>query len=193
MSDYDQLAYKLRNPLAAYLHDRATSHDLGRGTAFPTTGYDGNAVVAGDRFYRTDLNFPCVYDGTRWLTQFELPFILATELVLSANTDTPLVLVPNAFNPYVDRVTVITNAAAPNSATNFWTVTIQGINAAKSASTTIYSFNTSADTAGTNVLRENVTTPVPANNTWLRLNATKTLTPGNLAVSVLVSARMIVT
>lgn len=195
MSDYDQLAYNLRRPLGVYFLSYEALLDLGRGTAFPTVGSDGGALQAGTRFFRTDLGWAAYYDGTRWLTAHEYVLPIVYFSTISINTDSQNIPIPAAttYDIYITRETFITNVAATNNGSNFWTLIGQALNTANSAATTILTFDTHLDTAATYVVHEGVTTNIPANKTWYRTNAAKTGTPGNLTYAVSLNYRLVLT
>lgn len=192
MSDYDQLAYNLRNPLSAYLHDRATSHDLGRGTSFPTTGYDGNAVVADDRFYRTDVDFACIYDGARWLTQ-HTEVLRFPRTTYSANTTDVTVLqtLPTDFAVILTRMEMYTTLGATNNATNFWFYQLQ-----RTSADVTGGLNTSLGTAGGDYQLGADLTTVLTIGGYLNVRVAKGGTgaaPSNLNVAGMVRYRLIIT
>lgn len=56
--------------------------NYGTGTSFPVS------PASGDRFYRTDVNIECVYDGTRWLStqMFELDFTALFNINVSTSS-----------------------------------------------------------------------------------------------------------
>jgi hypothetical protein len=183
VSDYAALA----SHLYPYLRDMSRE---GVGTAFPSS------PQTSDRYFRSDLNLWCVYDGTRWITVQNAPVVLVpNRTTISANTiwDTR---VRTDYALYVEAYAISTSTAATNDGTHFWTITCQGVNNALSAATNTFTPNTSADTAATetdhsgNVAAGNV---APANNAYLRVNATKTSTPGNLTLAVTAYCRLIVT
>lgn len=185
--------YELLQP---YFPAYAITHDLGRGTAFPTTGYDGAATVSDDRFYRTDLDLDCFYDGTRWMTQAEYVMPLSYFATVSgASNDSLNIPIPGSLSLggfYAIRATIISNVAAPNNGTNFYTFQVQGINTANSAADVLYTANTSADAAATYIAHEGITLNVPTNKTWVRTNAGKTGAPGALTYAISFAYRLIV-
>lgn len=177
--------------LAARL-ERLEKPDSGMasGASFPSSPSTGLL------FYRTDLDLLCVYDGTRWITTDVMPMVLLpNRSTISVNTiwDTR---VRADLALYVDYIALSTNAAATNNGTNFWTITIQGVNLALSAATTVYNPNTSADTAGVETDHSGSVSAgsvAPSNNHYLRVSAAKTLTPGNLTIACTAYVRYIVT
>ncbi len=162
----------------------------GAGTTFPTS------PTTGFVFFRTDLNWSCVYDGTRWITAFTTPMVLLPNRSVVAATTIWDTRVRTDYALYVEAYAISTSVAATNNGTNFWTITCQGVNLALTAATTTFAPNTSADTAATetdhsgNVAAGNV---APANNAYLRVSVNKTLTPGNLTIAVTAYVRWIVT
>lgn len=154
-----------------------------------------SSVPTGYAQFRTDLGLIEYYDGTRWVTaeKWAIP-LLPNRTTIAANTiwDTR---VRTDYALYVEAYAISTNTAAVNNATNFWTITCQGVNLALTAATTVFNPNTSADAAATetdhsgNVAAGNV---APANNAFLRVSANKTLTPGNLTIAVTAYVRMII-
>lgn len=159
------------------------------GTAFPTS------PTTNYLFYRTDLGFLCYYDGTRWLTVHEYPYIVLPFQTFSVTNSLTDILIRTDYAPYVTRVVTATNVTAPNSGAAFWTVTIQGINTARSASNTIETWNTSGDTAGVETLRDNApnTSATPTNRTYIRCIGQKTGAPGNMTISHTIYTKLIIT
>jgi len=195
MPDYDQLAYNLRKPLSVFLMSYEALLDLGRGTAMPTVGHDGAAVQAGARFWRTDLGLETYYDGTRWLTVNEYPYAVLPFQTFSVTNTFTDVIIRTDYAPYITRVVTGTNPAATNDGSNFWTVTIAGINSARVSSTTIDTFDTHLDTAGAEALRDNApsSSATPTNRTYLRCIGAKTGAPGNMTISHTIYTRLIIT
>src|SRR3954468_23326881 len=107
-------------------HERLRKADVGTasGTTFPTS------PTTSFVFFRTDLGWACYYDGTRWLTTFTTPIsLLPNRSTVAANTiwDTK---VRNDYAVYVEYIALASSVAATNNGTNFWTITIQGVNLA---------------------------------------------------------------
>lgn len=161
------------------------------GTSFPSQPDYGNNRP----FYRTDLGWWCYYDGTRWLTCLE--FNVQSQLVtgISADGNTYFAVLRNDYTPYITRVSSITYVAATNDGTKYWTLITQGLNAAAGLTSNIDSFTTAADTAAVYTAHDHApsVTSTPANYAWLRMNYTKTSTPGNLQFMVTVYYRLVVT
>lgn len=165
---------------------------LGGGSAFPAS------PSTGALFYRTDIDFLCFYDGTRWLTVHEYEAGLEVVTTTSSPVSASYVANRTDYAPYVTRTTMATNVAATNDGSNYWTVNIRGINGAFSAGTTVIGRNTSADTAAVWAYVEtsggSLTSQTPANYAYWEIQATKTAgTPGALTVTVLVVFRLIIT
>lgn len=193
MSDDDQLAYRLRKPLSAHLMSYAALLDLGRGTAFPTTGHDGAAVQAGARFWRTDLGWLCYYDGTRWLTTHEY----SSNFTAYARNAMPysggaaalqVAPVTSSYAIYLTGAICYLDVATTNNGTNFWSLAL------KDGATTIWSFNTSAIAANTYSRFSFSTGTVFASPSFMSLEVTgKTGAPGSLALNTSAYYRLIIT
>lgn len=194
--DFSDMARVLAPALSTYFLDFDSTRNLGRGIAFPLTADVRGGLLAGDQFWRIDLDWLCVYDGTRWITSFTTPIVLVpNRSTIAANTiwDTR---VRTDYAVYVEAYAISTSVAATNNGSNFWTIACRGVNLALTTASDCFIPNTSADTAATetdhsgNVAAGNV---APANNAYLRVNAAKTGTPGNMTIAVTVYVRHIVT
>lgn len=189
--------------LAAQIEPYLTMQRMvGVGTAFPASADVPLGLQAGDRFFRSDLGWECYYDGTRWLTchEYALPLTFASGgsglPSYSAGLNTAYMNTASGYTAYWTRMACHTNAAATNNGSNYWTVTVQGINLAASAGTTIIAFDTSADTAG---VRTNHSATVsagnalPANNYFVSAILAKVGTPGNLEMTMVMHHKYVVT
>ena len=157
------------------------------GTAFPSS------VPADFRFYRTDLNWWCDYDGTRWLTSHEASIQRAVTGI-TVSTSVPLADIRQDYAPAVTRCTIGYLVATTNNATNFWTVTLRGINTAYSAASNVHQFNSSAASAG--VWAQSDAAPsvsaTPSNRARFDVDVATTGAPGSLSLYVSVYYRLIV-
>ena len=158
------------------------------GSAFPS------GPTTGFTFFRTDLGFACYYDGTRWLTINEYTLTLYERTTLAAGVAHDFVVRDN-YTPYYTRVLMTTSVVAPNGAGDYWSVFVQGLNLAISATTTILQINTDGDTAGVNTSHSGiVTTALPTNRDYVRLIATVGAgAPGTLTTAVAIVYRLVVT
>jgi len=148
--------------------------------------------ATGDVCYRTDLGWWIYYDGTRWLTMHE--YSISTFATNVSAAGDPIALpFDGRYAAYYTRANVVTYVATTNDGTNYWTVGIEGVNLAFSARTTLFSFNTSADTLATLTQHADSTASAPTNNFWINAKLTKTNAPGNLNVYYNVAYRLIVT
>ena len=175
-----------------------TSRNLGRGTAFPATADVPGGLRADDTFRRTDLDWDCFYDGTRWLTNFEMQISEVVTTFTATNNSAFDSVFRTDYAPFITRIVVVTSVATTNNATNFWTIGISGVNLAKGAATTIYSFTTAAHTLATLTLTEvggvSLTNQVlGANAQYWRVSVTTTLAPGTLTIHPTTFYRLIVT
>jgi len=196
-----QRLYRLLQP---YFLSAASVLDLGRGTAFPTVGYDGLAVGAGSRFFRTDLGWECYYDGARWLTAHQYvaaPFQTAGATLLdftaSSGGDVPIRLRTD-FGTYIEHIAVTTRVLTTNSGASFWTVQFDSQTITFSASTAILSFSTGTTPDTANAYTNHAAdvaagNRAPANNGFFTLTVTKTGTPGTLRCLYAIYYRLIVT
>ncbi len=195
MSDYDQLAYRLRKPLSAYLMAYEPLLDLGRGTAFPTAGSDGGALQAGARFFRTDLGYLCYYDGTRWLTENEfeanLNWFGLTALPYAGSGGT-LILAPTRADHqlYITRAALYAFTNGTNNGTNYWTFDLKD-----SAGNVFWSPNTSAVAAGQYTVSAAIAALAASPNVaYLNMTATKTGAPTSVgALHCTVHYRLVIT
>ncbi len=173
-------------------HERLRKADVGTssGTTLPTS------PTTGFVFFRTDLGMFCYYDGTRWLTTHEYYVPVIPRQAFTLTNSLIEVVIRTDYAPYITRTVTLTNVAAPNTGANYWTVTSQGINTARSASSNIETFNTSADTAAVETLRDNVpgTSQTPTNRTLLRLIVQITAgAPGAITIAHALYFRLIIT
>lgn len=178
-------------------HYRTSSGDIvyadktkfGSGTAFP------GSPATNDRFFRTDLGWLCYYDGTRWLTDFEMTMTqtqrsttVAAFLLMGALRDN--------YAAYITRVNYLLFIGPTHNGSNYWTLTIRGLTSTYGGGNTIDTFNTSAIAASTwtQVARAPNTTSVPASNDFVDLNvAVGAGTPGQLTFILTIFYRLIVT
>jgi len=187
--DYATIARELAPALSTYLHDYEGSRDLGRGTAFPTAGLGGGAIQAGDRFFRTDLGFACYYDGTRWLTTDILTAQFAN-LTYSATADDFATLFPIAadYAPFLVRWDAWVSVGGTNNGSNYWTILLRD-----TASNTAASFNTSGQTASTQLLYVLVSFTQPTVRQYLNVRTEKTAgAPSNVSMFSSVRYRLII-
>lgn len=193
----DSLANELWPSLSFYLHDRDTSRDLGRGTAFPLSADIPNGLIAADRFFRTDYLLPCVYDGTRWLTQYH--YHAAFNQNATAFTGTASYVIGPLRQdtaPYVDRIGVELFVNGTNTGANYWNISLRGVSASYGAATTIDTFNTAAlaGSTWTNVDRAPNATTTPTNRALFDVAVSIGAgAPGGLILSATIYYRLIIT
>lgn len=161
------------------------------GTAFP------GSPAADDLFYRTDINFLCYFDGTRWLTTQVFTHEINIANVAATTDDIAAFLFRHSYDPYVTHISVHSNVLTTNNGTNFWTVAFADLDGVYANPTVYHSFSTGTtpDTAGTNTDHSTGTmsvTPVLTKKKYGKLTVTKTLAPGNLYVTALIEYRLIV-
>lgn len=160
------------------------------GTSFPVT------PASGDKFYRTDLNLLCFYDGTRWLTVtlYETSVAGGDAIPIStSNFQSARFPVRSDFGIYLERWVAATYVATTNNGSNYWTNALQW-NTQGNVSTTLASFNTSADTVANNMRHEaTVNTVIDSTAVTLGVRVTKTGSPGAIYGLNTLVYRLIVT
>lgn len=176
------------------------TRDLTSGTAFPSS------PVADQRFYRTDLDLRCYYDGTRWLTdqQFSSSLtIVGTTMAHPLSVNQPSAgniagIIDNSLGQgvYVERALITTylNGGTSN-ASNKWAVQFVAMDGAGATTSLGALFDTSADAASAYV-SHNVTVGAVVSDSYKLFSGTfvKTGAPGNLyALPIEVVYRLIVT
>lgn len=144
------------------------------------------------RVHRTDYDLTFFYDGSYWLTINEYPLTFPYPRALhpiSTNTvvaDTVLEQ-RTGLQPYITDMFARTNVQTTNSGVSYWSVTVT-IRPTSGASTTVWTFNTSADTASTNVIRTTTPNVLAATTDDIGdvtvAKAGSTATPGNLFVHI---------
>ena len=116
------------------------------------------SAAAGDRYWRTDLGLEVYYDGTRWLTTQVFQIELKHEDSATATWPITADTIPahrgtptfgGTYDLYLLTWESNSSVAATNNGTNYWTNHVYKYNSAAGGDTSIASFNTSADTAGT--------------------------------------------
>ncbi len=173
---------------AAQTNDLYTLFDGGDGVAFPTS------PAQWMRFFRTDLNLLCFYDGARWLTVQQY---VATIPTLSASGDSTggHTELRQDWAPYIERIAVSRLISTTNNGSNYWTLFIRGVNAAYGSTTTILSISSAALAANVWSTSDNTsfTTRTPADRARVDVYAQKTGAPGVVAANITVYYRLIVT
>ena len=160
------------------------------GTSFP------GSPTTNQKFYRTDLNWLCFYDGTRWLTcqEFSEPIALAGKVFISAVPDASGYLsVRKDYQLYITTMTNSIRVSSTSNGSNFWTINLLRYNSS-SATSTVHTFNTSTLTAGvyTN-MKQTINAPLDASAFFLSVEFAKTGSPGLLGIFSSLQYRLIVT
>jgi len=170
----------------------------------PTSGYaEGTSFPASpalnDKFYRTDLNLLCFYDGTRWLTaqEYALPSGLSEGANSFFNVSSAFTswraAVRSDFELYLTRWAVTSRVQTTNDGSNYYTVNLDYQNAATTASL-IASFSTNADAASTIVQHDQqIDAALDASAVNIIVVISKTGTPGACHVIPALYYRLIVT
>ena len=159
------------------------------GTSFP------GSPATNTLFFRTDLKWLCIYDGTRWLTtqEFAMPGLQAA--LVPATTGAEICYVPlrNDYRPFLTRFCVSTYVAGTNSGSNYWDVLLKRYDASASP-TTVVSTSTSADSGSTMTLHDQtINAPLNAAGVYLAFVVAKTGSPSALYPLISLYCRLIVT
>lgn len=164
---------------------------LGRtGTSFP------GSPATGAKFYRTDLDTLCVFDGTRWLSTqlFDLPMVgqLAEHTATASEAGWSPVPQLTGSGIYIVRYKTTHFVSTTNDGSKYWTMKLQSFDG-----------NTATDlvTNSTISLAANVWTPivtalttvVASSADWFNVALTKVSTPGGIKFNALITYRMIIT
>lgn len=189
MPNLDQLAYNLRRPLAAFFPALSISLDLGRGTAFPTVGYDGGAIVTDSRFYRTDLDFLCVYDGARWLSvHTEVMRIPLTAYSANTTDTTVLQVLPTDYAVQLVRMEIYAKLGATNNGSNFWFYQLQ-----RNTVNITGALTTALGTGGADYQLGTDLTTIVTIGGYINIAVAKSGAPSNINVASMVRYRLIIT
>lgn len=169
---------------------------VGSGVAYAEgTSFPGSPSL-NDKFYRTDLNLLCYYDGTRWLTVQE--YRAAADAIdavvpIAANGNTTRYCVDGVHGMYLTRADFTTLVNTTNTGSAYWTVTLNRVDAPGSA-TSVVSFNTSTNSPNTWVRHDQAINAVlDASALTLRVSAGKTGSPGSAYIIPALYYRLIVT
>lgn len=190
-------ATRLYQLLKPYFASYASLLDLGRGTANPTASYDGGALIAGLRFFRTDYMLPIVYDGTRWVTQYHYHANFNQNATAIAGTAS-YVMAPIRQDaaPLIDRIGVQFFVNGVNTAGNYWNISLRGVSSNYGANSVIDTFNTSSLAGSTwiNADRAPNTTTTPTNRALFDVAVSIGAgAPGGLFLSATIYYRLIIT
>lgn len=199
MSDptLNELARRLVAPLSTWFLSARLVRDLGRGTANPTDAPGG--LLAGDRFFRTDLGFALFYDGTRWLSIQEYHAVFSNYVFGVAQGTAYGGGVPQAMcriitrtdlQLYFTRFTLLLNCSVAQTAANNWRLNIQS----KFGAVSHQLYNTNGQAAGiTTVELNTITTPLNSNAPETRLVLdVKNGAPGTITVEGAAAYRLVV-
>lgn len=165
-----------------------------QGVSFP------GSPVSGDKFYRTDLNWLCFYDGTRWLTCHEYTISFNyTGAHPSGNGSALLAFragMPSDYAAYFTNAYISVEAGSSNhNGSNYTTLSLYTLGATNTTSVTLATQLTSAGITAGNTAKYDISvnTACPLADTRLILTATHTGTVTNAYVYPIVNYRLIVT
>lgn len=164
------------------------------GTSFPVS------PSSGDKFYRTDLNWLCFYDGTRWLTCHE--YTVSFDYTGSHPTGNGSALLafragmPSDYASYFTNAYISVEAGGSNhNGSNYTTLSLYTLGSTNTTSVTLATQLTSSGITSGNTAKYDISinTACPLADTRLILTATHTGTVSNAYVYPIVNYRLIVT
>lgn len=165
---------------------------MAAGTSFP------GSPATNDLYYRTDLGWICYYDGTRWLTDFEIA-LPALANIGQAGSGTAFGVywyhaLRQDYGLYLTKWSATTYVPTTNDGTKYWTCRLEWLTDANVA-TSLVSFTTASDTASRFTYHEQAINAVLSSSAraLASTNSVKTSTPGNVLLLPTVYARLIVT
>jgi hypothetical protein len=146
------------------------------GTSFPS-------AATGDRYFRTDLGLEFYYDGTRWVTTQLFRDYIGNVAISATGTQTyriPTWATDQSFTLWVDAFLAATNVATTSDGSNKYVITLRKLDTANSP-TTIGTIDTGSDTHDVWTPHRNAIGAAldPATSPALRIDATKTGSPGS--------------
>lgn len=153
----------------------ATKGIQASGSSFPAS------PAAGQQFFRSDIGHLCFYDGSRWLTAHE--YAAPADVFSTGGTATQFVSrIRTQYLPYVTRISLSSQVLTLSNGTNYYTVTIRGVNVAYNSAVNIHIFNTSADAAGSLIDKDSAPnqTATPNPGAIFDYSIVKTGSPGTL-------------
>ena len=160
------------------------------GTSFP------GSPASGDKFYRTDLNWLCFYDGTRWLTVHEYLADFANQQTLQPITTQSYfasVALRRDYGVYLTRFHGSYYIGPTNNGSNYRTLNLVWGNSA-SSETTLYTTDSSAAAASTNIEWSiAINSVITSSAFYLAINNTRTGLPSGLYGNFAIAYRLIVT
>ncbi len=161
--------------------------DLQTGTVFPTTD-----LYEGQRFYRTDLNIDCFYDGADWVTCAEYTVELP-EATYAATTSSAIQWVGDIYQPKWQRFEVRAFVDTTNDGTHYWNVYIRQNNLAAGSQNNVSITTTISLAPDTWLdLGEPAENPTDAAYGVAFFTVAKADTPGNITCSMLAKYRLII-
>jgi len=145
------------------------------GSSFPL------GPTTNDKFYRTDLNLLCYFDGTRWLTVHEYradftPTNFSSTATLPATTNNYAYCSLPPGQIYITLLYASTRVPGVHNAANYWTFNFRDV-----LDTVLASFNTSAvDFSVSTYKRLSVNLNAAADTEIIYLQLVKTGSPGGV-------------
>ena len=169
-----------------------SSGGYSEGTSFP------GSPTAGDKFYRTDLNWLCFYDGTRWMTCHEYSDPIAIQDLLtpwaSGGVTTGYLPARRDYQMYLTRLTGNALIVGTNDASNYWTLALRYKNSANAATTITSGTTASFPPNVNNDCSIAINSTLDSSAFFIDILVTKTVgSPGALYLFSTLNYRLIVT
>ena len=157
------------------------------GTSFPAS------KATNDRYWRTDLGMEFFWDGTQWVSSVLHHIALVNTFSLTTTPQNYYAPTDHTHDMFVTTADFDTFAGSL-SGTAYWTVTLNKVDSANSASS-LGSFNQSADTSNVWTRHQIVVNAAVTNSGFRTLTVvlTKTSTPGGVYTPCLIHYRIIAT
>jgi len=150
---------------------------ISSGTSFP------GSPANNDLYYRTDRDLLYFYDGTRWLTvnlyRSELPTLLTNGTISINGAFSRGATFEGDYDIWVEKFYGMVYVPGTNNGSNYWTCSLVSVTSAI-ATTTLGSFDTSADTGSTFAGHSaSVGALLGTNKTAIQAEGAKTGSPAN--------------
>lgn len=189
LTDGDALVYD--NSIGRWVNGAvAGGGGYDEGTSFP------GSPSSGDKFYRTDLNWLCFYDGTRWLTVHEYLADFANQQTLQPITTQSYfasVTLRRDYGVYLTRFHGSYYIGPTNNGSNYRTLNLVWGNSA-SSETTLYTTDSSAAAASTNIEWSiAINSVISSSAFYLAISNTRTGLPSGLYGNFAIAYRLVVT
>jgi hypothetical protein len=201
MGKHEQLAHDIAPDLEPYLLSFNSTRFLGRVTAFPASADIPGGLQTDDWCIRTDNDYECYYDGTRWLTRHEYVapindyfFGVAGGAAYAGGVVQSIAraMTRTDFTIYITRFVLFATCSVLQTAVNNWRVAFQS----NFSATTNALYNTNGQAAATLVLTEiavgAITQNAAASSETRMLVDVKNGVPGTIVLEAAMYYRLVV-